>query len=59
MNANEPECVGMFTNVHLLTLVVKVIAEVPSLCIVIYDDQTPESVISKIKTVREGDSPLA
>jgi long-chain acyl-CoA synthetase len=44
----------MFTNADLLPVVAKVIAEVPSLRVVIYDGQPPESVISKIKSAREG-----
>jgi long-chain acyl-CoA synthetase len=50
---NEPECVGIFTNADLLPVVAKVIADVPSLRVVIYDGQPPESVISKIKSARE------
>jgi len=46
--------VGIFTNADLLPVVANVIGEVPSLRVVIYDGQAPESVISKIKGVREG-----
>ncbi|KAI0252289.1 long-chain-fatty-acid-CoA-ligase [Lactifluus subvellereus] len=51
---NEPECVGIFTNADLLPVVAKVIADVPSLRVVIYDGQPPESVIARITSAREG-----
>ncbi|KAH9957523.1 acetyl-CoA synthetase-like protein [Russula dissimulans] len=50
---NEPECVGVFTNADLLPLVAKVISQVPSLRVVIYDGQPPEAVLSKLKGARE------
>jgi long-chain acyl-CoA synthetase len=51
---NEPECVGIFTNAELLPVVAKVIGEVPSLRVVIYDGQPSEEVLSKIKNSRAG-----
>ena len=45
---------GVFTNAELLPVLAKVIEEVPSLRVVIYDGQPSESVLSKIKGVREG-----
>ena len=51
---DEPECVGIFTNANLLPVVAKVIGEVPSLRVVIYDGQPPEEVLSNIKNSREG-----
>ena len=51
---NEPECVGIFTNAELLPILAKIIGEVPSLRVVIYDGEPPESVLSKIKGAREG-----
>lgn len=45
---------GIFTNAELLPVVAKVIGEVPSLRVVIYDGQPPESVLSKITGAREG-----
>jgi long-chain acyl-CoA synthetase len=56
---NEPECVGVFTNAELLPVVAKVIGEVPSLRVVIYDGQPSESVLSKIKGTRVGLSVLS
>jgi len=50
----EPECVGIFTNADLLPVVAKVIGEVPSLRVVIYDGQAQEEVLSKIKNSRAG-----
>jgi long-chain acyl-CoA synthetase len=46
--------VGIFTNADLLPVLAKVIGEVPSLQVVLYDGQASESVLSKIKGVREG-----
>ncbi|KAN0120613.1 expressed putative fatty acid biosynthesis enzyme [Russula decolorans] len=51
---NEPDSVGIFTNADLLPVVAKVIGEVPSLRVVVYDGQAPEEVLSKIKNSREG-----
>ncbi|KAH8988981.1 long-chain-fatty-acid-CoA-ligase [Lactarius hatsudake] len=51
---NEPECVGLFTNAELLPVVAKVLKDVPSIRIVVYDGQPPEDVISKITGIREG-----
>ncbi|KAI9455375.1 long-chain-fatty-acid-CoA-ligase [Russula earlei] len=51
---NEPECVGVFTNAELLPTVAKVVREVPSLRIVIYDGQASDAVLSKITSAREG-----
>lgn len=50
----EPECVGIFTNADLLPVVAKVIGDVPSLRVVVYDGQPPEAVLSKIKNSRAG-----
>jgi long-chain acyl-CoA synthetase len=46
--------VGIFTNADLLPVVAKVIGEVPSLRVVIYDGEAQDSVISKITSAREG-----
>ena len=51
---NEPECVGVFTNAELLPVVAKIIGEVPSLRVVVYDGQAREEVLSKIKDSRQG-----
>ncbi|EPQ56009.1 long-chain-fatty-acid-CoA-ligase [Gloeophyllum trabeum ATCC 11539] len=51
---NEPNCVGIFTNGELLPVVSKVIANVPSLRIVVYDDKPSQSVLDSIKNSREG-----
>lgn len=51
---NEPECVGLFTNADLLPVVAKVIKDVPSIRIVVYDGQPSEDVLSKITNAREG-----
>jgi long-chain acyl-CoA synthetase len=46
--------VGVFTNAELLPVVAKVIGEVPSLRVVIYDGQPQESTLSKINGARDG-----
>jgi long-chain acyl-CoA synthetase len=46
--------VGVFTNADLLPVVAKVIGQVPSLRLVIYDGEASESVLSKITSAREG-----
>jgi long-chain acyl-CoA synthetase len=55
----EPECVGIFTNADLLPVVAKVIGEVPSLRVVVYDGQPPVEVLSKIKNSRPGVTALS
>jgi long-chain acyl-CoA synthetase len=46
--------VGVFTNAELLPVLAKVIGQVPSLRVVLYDGEPSESVLSKIKGAREG-----
>ncbi len=45
---------GLFTNADLLPVVAKVLRNVPSIRIVVYDGQPPKDVISKITGAREG-----
>ncbi|KAF8260067.1 long-chain-fatty-acid-CoA-ligase [Lactarius quietus] len=51
---NEPECVGLFTNADLLPVVAKVLGNVPSIRLVIYDGQPNEDVLGRIIGAREG-----
>jgi long-chain acyl-CoA synthetase len=52
---NEPECVGVFTNVELLPIVAKVSADVPSLRFVIYDGEAAAAgTLDKLKGTREN-----
>ncbi|KDQ56037.1 hypothetical protein JAAARDRAFT_36828 [Jaapia argillacea MUCL 33604] len=51
---NEPECVGIFTNADLLPVVSRVIANVPSLRIIIYDETPAASLTESLKATREG-----
>ena len=50
---NEPECIGMFTNAELLTVVANVAANVPSLRLVVYDGKPKQELVDKIKAARE------
>ncbi|KZT19867.1 acetyl-CoA synthetase-like protein [Neolentinus lepideus HHB14362 ss-1] len=51
---NEPSCVGMFTNGELLPVVSRVLPNVPSIRIIIYDGKADPSVLDSIKNTREG-----
>lgn len=50
---NEPNAVGIFTNAELLSTVSKVLANTPSVRIVIYDGEASSSVIDKLKGIRD------
>lgn len=51
---NEPGCVAIFTNADLLPVVSKVIANVPTLRVVIYDGDADAALLDKIRAAREG-----
>lgn len=51
---NEPECKAVFTNADLLQSVANVVANVPSLRLVIYDGEPKPAVLEKINNTREG-----
>lgn len=51
---NEPDCVGMFTNADLLPTLSRVIANTPSIKLVIYDGEPKASLLDDIKKAREG-----
>ncbi|TFK48164.1 acetyl-CoA synthetase-like protein, partial [Heliocybe sulcata] len=51
---NEPSCVGMFTNAELLPVVSRVLPNVPSLRVIIYDEKADPAVLESIKSAREG-----
>lgn len=46
---NEPECVGIFTNAELLPVLTSVIANTPSIRLVIYDGKPSEAQLDKLK----------
>ena len=46
---NEPDCVGVFTNVELPT-VLRVLPDTPTIKVVIYDGKPPAGLVEKIKT---------
>jgi len=47
---NEPGCVGVFTNAELLTAVLRVLPNTPTINVVIYDGKPPAGLVEKIKT---------
>ena len=51
---NEPGCVGLFTNADLLPVVAKVLKNVPSIRVVLYDGEPKEDVLATITGAREG-----
>ena len=51
---NEPGCAAIFTNADLLPVVSKVIANVPTLRLVVYDGEADSAVLDKIRNAREG-----
>ncbi|KAI0341152.1 acetyl-CoA synthetase-like protein [Trametopsis cervina] len=51
---NEPQCPAVFTNAELLPVVSKVMGNVPSLRLVIYDGEPKQDLLDKIRGVREG-----
>jgi long-chain acyl-CoA synthetase len=51
---NEPECVGMFTNANLLPTLLKVLPDVSTVKLVIYDGTANISVVDRIRTLGEG-----
>lgn len=53
---NEPSCVGVFTNAELLPVLTNVLANTPSVRIVIYDGKPSASVLEKLKAAGEKSS---
>ncbi|KAL5520350.1 hypothetical protein ACEPAG_9574 [Sanghuangporus baumii] len=51
---NEPECVGIFTNAELLPTVARVLENVPSIRVIIYDGQPSSKVQEDLKSKRQG-----
>ena len=51
---NEPECVGIFTNAELLPVVARVLENVPSVKIVVYDGDAPAKLLDELRSKREG-----
>lgn len=51
---NEPECVGIFTNTDLLPVLARVIKDTPTVRLVIYDGDAPQSIKQKIEEARPG-----
>lgn len=51
---NEPGCVGMFTNAELLPTVLKVLPDVASVRIVVYEGKADPSVLAQLTAVRGG-----
>jgi len=51
---NEPDCVGVFTNAELLPVLANVLANTPSVRLVIYDGTPSAAVLEKLKGVAEN-----
>jgi long-chain acyl-CoA synthetase len=51
---NEPDCVGIFTNEELLSTLLTVLPNTPSIKFIIYDGAPKSSVIDNLRGVREG-----
>ncbi|KAF8830716.1 hypothetical protein HHX47_DHR2000845 [Lentinula edodes] len=51
---NDPECVGLFTNAELLPTLYKVLANTPSIKLVVYDGEPSENLVGDINAVRES-----
>ena len=51
---NEPGCAAIFTNAELLPVVSKVVGNVSSLRLVIYDGKADDALVDKIRGAREG-----
>lgn len=51
---NEPDCVGVFTNAELLPTLSKVIADTPTVRVVIYDGTPSTAQLDTLKSKREG-----
>lgn len=56
---NEPSCVGMFTNAELLPTVSRVLENVPSIRVIVYDGEAPAKLLDELKAKREGLSLLS
>lgn len=51
---NEPDCVGVFTNAELLPTLTKVVANTPTVRLVIYDGTPSTAELDALKSKREG-----
>ncbi|KAI0687926.1 acetyl-CoA synthetase-like protein [Cytidiella melzeri] len=51
---NEPGCVAIFTNTELLPTVLKVVANVPTLRLVVFDGEAKPDLLDKLRAVKEG-----
>ena len=51
---NEPSCVGVFTNAELLPVLANVLANTPTVRVVIYDGTPTPAVLQKLKGVIES-----
>ncbi|KIY52242.1 long-chain-fatty-acid-CoA-ligase [Fistulina hepatica ATCC 64428] len=51
---NEPECVAVFTNADLVPVVAKVLADTPTVRIVIYDGEPTPALLEQLRNIREG-----
>ncbi|KDR71502.1 hypothetical protein GALMADRAFT_102472 [Galerina marginata CBS 339.88] len=49
---NEPKCIGIFTNPDLLSMLIKVLPQTPSVKFVFYDGSPESSMIEKIHSMR-------
>lgn len=51
---NEPNCVAVFTNADLLPILDRVVRNTPSVRLIIYDGKPSESILSDLKSARDG-----
>lgn len=51
---NEPSCAGMFTNAELLPTVARVLENVPSIRVIVYDGEPSAKLLDELKSKREG-----
>jgi len=51
---NEPECVGVFTNLELLPTLARVLVDTPTVRVVIYDGDASPKLVDELKSKREG-----
>lgn len=53
-SVNEPNCRAIFTNANLMATVVKILPNTPSVEFVFYDGDLDQSMVDKIKSIRDG-----
>ena len=51
---NEPNCIGLFTNAELLPTLHRVLPNTPSIKFIVFDGETPQSLIDDLHGVREN-----